>query len=72
MARVVLGQLLDAMSVDLRVWLCERKPTSPEQAGTLADDYVLARQPRCVDTPRPETRRRDPSRQDSRTCHACG
>jgi len=74
MARVVLEQLLDAMPVDLRVWLCERKPTSPEQAGTLADDYVRARQRRHVDTLRPETQTREPARQDSiyRRCHACG
>ena len=27
----------------LRIWLCERKPTSLQQAATLADDYALAK-----------------------------
>ena len=38
----VLAQFLDALPVELRVWLCERKPSSVAKASAMADDYRAA------------------------------
>jgi len=40
---VTIEQFLVGVPEDLRIWLRERKPTSLQQAATLADDYALAR-----------------------------
>ena len=40
---IMLEQFLTGVPEDLRIWLCERKPTSLRQAATLADDHALAR-----------------------------
>lgn len=37
------------MWTDLRIWLAEKKPTTSNEAGMLADDYVLARQRYRID-----------------------
>ena len=53
--KLVVEQLLDILPQDLRIWLCERKPTTGDQAAALADDYVLARRRRRSDVRRKET-----------------
>ena len=40
---IMLEQFLAWVPEDLRIWHCERKPTSLHQAATLADDHALAR-----------------------------
>ena len=40
--KVVLEQFLDTVSAELRVWLCERKPTTVAEASSMADDYRAA------------------------------
>ena len=40
---IVMEQFLHCLPEDLCVWLRERKPESPQQAASLADDYVLVR-----------------------------
>jgi len=37
----MIEQFLVSVPEDLRIWLCERKPTSIRQAAGLADDYTL-------------------------------
>ena len=37
----MLEQFLTGVPEDLRIWLCERKPTSLRQAATLADDHAV-------------------------------
>ena len=42
--KFVVEQLLNTMPSDLRIWVSERKPTSGNDAGKWADDYIQARQ----------------------------
>ena len=49
--KVVVEQLLNTMPRDLRIWMCERKPTTGKEVGVLADDYVLARSRSRVEPP---------------------
>ena len=39
---VVKEQLLNTLSVDIRVWVSERIPTPSAEAGQLAEDYLQA------------------------------
>ena len=39
---VVKEQLLNTLSVDVRVWVSERNPTTSAEAGQLAVDYLQA------------------------------
>ena len=41
--RVLLEQLLNVMSPELKIWVTERKPKTTEEAARLADDYMTAR-----------------------------
>lgn len=36
--KLVIEQMLDILPQDLRVWLCERKPMTGDEAAALADD----------------------------------
>ncbi len=65
--KLVVEQLLDTMGSDLKIWLSEKKPKSGNEAGSLADDYVQARQRDCVD--RGGTKEQTG---ESRKCHKCG
>lgn len=40
---MVIEQLLNTMSADLRIWIRERKPGTGAEAGSLADNYLQAR-----------------------------
>ena len=40
---IILEQFLHGVSIDLSVWLKERKPKSAKEAAQVADDYVLSR-----------------------------
>ena len=40
---IILEQFLHGVSIDLSVWLKERKPKSAKEAAQVADDYVLFR-----------------------------
>ena len=42
MEKVVLEQFLDTVPIDLRIWLCERKPSTVAEASSMADDYRSA------------------------------
>ena len=72
--KLVVEQLMTTMPNDLRVWLAERKPAGGEEAGRLADDYLLARRHM-----RPKTDDKEGSKMGSgagmtetRKCHKCG
>lgn len=54
---MVIEQLLNNMPMDLQVWVRQKKPKTVEEAGTQADDYVLARQG---------------VKRQKKTCHGCG
>ena len=41
--KVLLEQLLNLMSPELRIWVTEYKPKTTEEAARLADDYMTAR-----------------------------
>ena len=41
--KVVLEQFLNMQSEEIRLFVRERKPATSEEAGTLADDFLLAR-----------------------------
>ena len=41
--KVLLEQLLNVMSPELKIWVTERKPKTTEEAARLADDYMTAR-----------------------------
>ena len=41
--KVLLEQLLNVMSPEMRIWVTERKPKTTEEAARLADDYMTAR-----------------------------
>ena len=41
--KIVTERLLNTMPTDLCIWIRERKPATGEEAGTLTDDYMLAR-----------------------------
>ena len=69
--RVVLEQFLDTLPGDLRIWLCERKPTTVEQASSMADDYRSARQRKRFDGPKSDTTKKDGPGKDNRRCHIC-
>lgn len=47
--KLVLEQLIDVMPADLRIWLCEWKPGTVTEAGSLADNYMSARRRRHLD-----------------------
>ena len=40
---LVMEQLINMISSDLRVWIRERRPKSTLEAGELADQYMQAR-----------------------------
>lgn len=42
--KLVVEQLLNTMPRELRIWMCERNPTTGKEVGKLADDYKLARE----------------------------
>ena len=69
--KIVVEQLMEGMPRDLRIWLGDRKPTTGEEAGRLADSYVHSRQLDPKELPPRETRR--PSRESgaTKTCHYC-
>ena len=75
--KLVVEQLFNTMPKELRVWLAERKPTSGEESGQMADDYVQAR--RHVREARPDDKEdrktggTAPSvTPSSRKCYRCG
>ena len=41
--KVLLEQLLNVMSPELRIWVTEHKPKMTEEAARLTDDYMTAR-----------------------------
>ena len=41
--KLVVEQLANTMSAELRIWVAERKPKTGLEAGGLADDYLQAR-----------------------------
>ena len=69
--KVVLEQFLDTLPRDLKIWLCERKPTTVESASSMADDYRSARRRKRPDAPRPDTSKKDGPGKDNRKCHLC-
>ena len=64
--KILVEQMLNAMPVELKIWVGERKPTSGEEAARLADNYVQAR--RRVGS----KVQSKPVNADSRKCHTCG
>ena len=69
--KVVVEQLLNTMPRDLRIWMCERKPTTGKEVGVLADDYVLARSRSRVEPPK-QDKTKGGATQETRKCHSCG
>lgn len=68
--KLVVEQLLDTLPGDLRIWLCERKPTTADEAAALADDYILARRRKQGEVPKSDTNKKDG--RESRRCYQCG
>ena len=63
--KFVVEQLLNTMPSDLRIWVSERKPTSGNDAGKWADDYIQARR-------REGDGGGSHPRGDTRKCSSCG
>ena len=64
---VVMEQLIDTLSPEVKVWVRERKPKTSEEASQLADDYIQAR--------KQEKGKEHPKQQQllaPRRCHNCG
>ena len=61
---IVMEQFLNTVPREVRIWLLERKPKSPIEAGELADKYWQAR--RSV-----AENQSSESRNKSRKCHKC-
>ena len=69
--KLVLEQLLDIAPYDLRVWLCERKPKTVTEAGSLADDFMSARRRKRFDQPKSEGKKKEGAGKETRRCHIC-
>ena len=69
--KLVVEQLVNTMTTDLKVWVSERKPTTGGEAGGLADDYVRARQRDTGVKGTVDDRRREKG-MDQKKCHNCG
>ncbi len=70
--KLVVEQLLDTLPTDLRIWLCERKLTTADEAVILAGDYTLARRCKQGDVLKLEARKKEGQGRDSRKCYLCG
>ena len=73
--KLVTEQLLNTMPQHLRISVSEKKPSTSREAGTLADDYVLARRRNWVQLPGQTTEPRNQegmTGRDTRKCHSCG
>ena len=74
--KLVIEQLLDKMPADIRIWLCEQKPTTGNETGRLTHDYMLARRRQRVETPKADTHSQQSNQQrsgnDARKCYSCG
>ena len=44
--KLVVEQPMDILPTDLQIWMCERKPTTGEEAGALADNTLARRRRR--------------------------
>ena len=69
--KIVLEQFLNMQSEELKVFIRERKPSSSEEAGRLADDYFRARKESVSERDRrsQESRRQE---KPGRHCLKCG
>lgn len=69
--RVVMEQFLNMQPEDIKVFILERKPATTEEAGRLADDFLLARK---EGKPEGDRRGMDPKRNDKtgKRCLKCG
>ena len=65
LVKVVLEQFLDTVSVELRVWLCERKPTTVAEASSMADDYRAAHRRKRFEGGKIDSNRYIPSKETS-------
>ncbi|XP_065198307.1 uncharacterized protein LOC135829851 [Sycon ciliatum] len=64
---ILLEQFLSALPFGLRTWLRERKPSSLDQAASLAQDYLDARDR----VQEPSSGRLSSGREQSLVCHIC-
>ena len=69
--RIVMEQFLNLQPEDIKVFIRERKPATSEEAGKLADDFLLARKESKSEGDR---RSLDPKRSDKqgKRCLKCG
>ena len=70
MDAVVMEQLIDTLSPEVKVWVRERKPGTSEEASQLADDYVQARKQSGGDKGKESLKQ--PVSPGLRRCHNCG
>ena len=70
MDAVVMEQLIDTLSPEVKVWVRERKPGTSEEASQLADDYVQARKQSGGDKGKESFKQ--PISPGLRRCHNCG
>ena len=68
--KIVVEQLLEMMPRDLRIWINNRKPTTGEEAGKLADSYIHSRRLESQEPSR-ETNRSSSESEVTRRCHYC-
>ena len=59
----MLEQFLDTLPVELRVWLCERKPTTVATASSMADDYRAAHRRKRFEGSKSEIKKDHPSKE---------
>ena len=71
MDKLVMEQMLDVMPANLRIWLCERKPTSVAETGSMADDYLSARTRKQPAQPKPDIEKKEVPGKETRRCHLC-
>ena len=67
--KMVVEQLINTMSGELKVWVSERKPKTDNKAGELADDYMRARGHDGAVKDQFETKDKGV---EARKCHNCG
>ena len=71
--KVVLEQFLNMQSEEIRVFVRERKPATSEEAGTLADDFLLARRENKSEVEkRSQDLRKTNNDKAPRYCQRCG
>ena len=64
----MLEQFLETLPGDMRIWLCERKPTTAKEASSMADDYRAARRRKRPDVPKTDSQKKEGP---SKKCYRC-